>query len=144
MNLYLDCEWNDWGGELISMALVGEDGREWYEVAGCTFPKPWVAENVMPHLNKPAITDSALRDSLAAFLKPYASVNIITDWPEDICHFCSVLVFAPGIRISTPDLHFHCWRGLEGQSALPHNALEDARANMLTALGKASTVATNE
>ena len=132
-NLYLDCEWNDWLGDLISMALVGEDGQEWYEVVGCSQPSAWVAEHVMPCLNKPAVTSAALRDSLQKFLSQYESVTIVADWPEDIAHICSVIVFAPGIRISTPDLHFHCWRGLEGVSALPHNALEDARANMVAA-----------
>ena len=131
--LYLDCEWNDWQGALISMALVGEDGREWYEVVGCGDPSPWVAENVMPKLDKEWISPHELRESLRRFLSQYQRVQIIADWPEDIAYFCNTIVMPGGMRIATPDLHFHCWRGLDGQSYLPHNALADARGIMRAA-----------
>ena len=32
MNIYIDCEFNGFGGKLISMALCADDGREFYEV----------------------------------------------------------------------------------------------------------------
>jgi hypothetical protein len=32
MNLFIDCEF---GGKLISMAIVSEDGKEFYEVLPC-------------------------------------------------------------------------------------------------------------
>ncbi len=35
MNLFLDCEFNGFGGELISMALVDEHGLFFYEVLEC-------------------------------------------------------------------------------------------------------------
>ena len=34
MKLFLDCEFNGFGGELISMALVDENERYFYEVRG--------------------------------------------------------------------------------------------------------------
>lgn len=34
MKLFLDCEFNGFGGELISMALVDENERYFYEVGG--------------------------------------------------------------------------------------------------------------
>lgn len=43
MRIYVDCEFNGFGGELMSMALVAEDGREWYNVL--PLPRdiePWV------------------------------------------------------------------------------------------------------
>lgn len=52
MNLYIDCEFNGFGGQLISMALVAEDGTEFYEVVPLLEEvTPWVAEHVMPVLN---------------------------------------------------------------------------------------------
>ncbi len=32
MNIWIDCEFNEFGGDLISMALVADDGQEFYEV----------------------------------------------------------------------------------------------------------------
>lgn len=29
MKLWIDCEFNGFGGELISMALIDEEGRHW-------------------------------------------------------------------------------------------------------------------
>lgn len=134
--LFIDCEWNDWQGDLISMALVGEDGREWYEVLECRDPSPWVAEHVMPGLGKQPTTLEHMRASLCEFLSAYKTVTIVADWPEDIEHFCRLLVVGPGLRLDTPDLRFHCWRGLDGQSARPHNALEDALGNARAALAQ--------
>jgi hypothetical protein len=52
MNLFLDCEFNGFGGELISMALVDGDGNYFYEVLPCLEPINWVKENVLPMLDK--------------------------------------------------------------------------------------------
>jgi len=126
MNLYIDCEWNGHGGELISMALVSGDGREWYEVLGCASPVKWVADNVMPLLMKTPITRVQMQLSLAAFLASFDAVNIIADWPEDIERFCALLITGPGERIGTPPLTMEIIR-IDAESAIPHNALEDAR-----------------
>jgi hypothetical protein len=42
---YLDCEFNGYKGDLISLALVIDDNNYFYEVLGCPNPVPWVAEN---------------------------------------------------------------------------------------------------
>lgn len=44
MRFFIDCEFNEFRGELISMALVAEDGREFYEVLPCPNPGAWVAQ----------------------------------------------------------------------------------------------------
>ena len=49
-DLYLDCEWNDHGGDLISLALISPDGRSFYQALECTSPSPWVAKNVIPYI----------------------------------------------------------------------------------------------
>ena len=127
MKLFLDCEFNEFKGELISMALVAEDGREWYEVVPCENPGAWVAQNVMPILGKPALPDkAALTASLFQFLRQFDAVHIVADWPEDIAHFCEALITGPGYRIDTPPLTMEVLR-IDAGSELPHNALADAR-----------------
>ena len=50
--LFVDCEFNEFQGELISMAIVSEDGREWCEALPCANPGPWVSQHVMPIIGK--------------------------------------------------------------------------------------------
>ena len=127
MKLFLDCEFNEFKGALISMALVAEDGREWYEVVPCDNPGAWVAQNVMPILGKPALPDkAALTSSLFMFLRQFDTIHVVADWPEDIAHFCEALITGPGYRIDTPPLTMEVLR-IDATSALPHNALADAR-----------------
>lgn len=129
MNIFIDGEWNSYGGELISLALVAEDGRSFYEVLGCDNPDPWVAENVMSKLGKPSITIQELQEQLELFLRQFEfdSVHIIADWPEDIMWFCKVLVTGPGTRLDTPPLTMEVLR-VDTVSKNPHNALADATA----------------
>lgn len=66
MKIYLDTEFNGLGGELISLALVSEDGREWYE----SLPLPplldeWVGANVVPLLGDKPPLHNALSDARA-------------------------------------------------------------------------------
>ncbi len=127
MRLFIDGEWNSYRGVLISMALVAEDGREFYEVLGCGYPEPWIAQHVMPVLNKEAIGPNEFRYKLAEFLNQFDRVHIVADWPEDLQHFCERLIVGPGQRLDTPPLTMEVVR-IDTVSALPHNALEDARA----------------
>lgn len=126
MRLFIDGEWNGFGGELISMALVAEDGSEFYEVLGCDDPEPWVSENVMPKLGKTPIDYDVLQQRLATFLTWFDAVHIVADWPEDIERFCRLLITGPGTRIDTPPLTMEIVR-VDAPSENPHNALADAR-----------------
>jgi hypothetical protein len=128
VRIWIDCEFNEFRGELISMALVAEDGREWYEVLPCAKPGPWVAEHVMPILGRAPIGRQYFTISLHAWLARFDAVHLIADWPEDIAHFCGALIIGPGMRIDTPPLTMEVRRDLDAISAIPHNALEDARA----------------
>ncbi|MDO9131976.1 hypothetical protein [Hydrogenophaga sp.] len=126
--LFLDCEFNGMGGALMSMALVGED-VEWYEVLPTpTSLDPWVAEHVVPHLNQTAVYRGEFQRSLQAFLMAVGPCIIVADWPDDIRYFCESLITAPGVAINTPPIMFELDRTIEYVSAIPHNALEDARA----------------
>lgn len=130
MHIYIDTELNEYKGALISMALVAEDGREWYEVLPLIEPVgPWVAEHVMPILGKAPISAEDARAHLQRWLSKYPRVHIVADWPEDIQHFCEFLITGPGERIDTPRLTMEIRRDIgSDSSAIPHNALEDARA----------------
>ncbi len=123
----IDGEWNSFGGELISLALVSEDGREFYGVLGCENPEPWVAENVIPKLYAEPIPLILLQSELTAYLFQFDAVHIVADWPEDIEHFCRLLIVGPGMRINTPPLTMEIVR-VDTVSEDPHNALADARA----------------
>ena len=131
MILWIDTEFNEYRGALISMALVSEDGSEWYGVRYCDDPGLWVREHVIPYLLKQPERDADLRASLTNFLCQFDAVHIISDWPGDIAHFCNFLEYAPGDRIGPDTMTFEVRRDLPDTSKtsrIPHNALEDARA----------------
>lgn len=126
MRVFLDCEFNEFEGDLISMALVAEDGQEWYEVVPCEKPGDWVAHHVMPILGKDAVPYRQMQLSLRIWLSRFDKVHVVADWPEDIAHFCRALITGPGFRIDTPPLTMEVLR-VDAASELPHNALADAR-----------------
>ena len=109
------------------MALVCEDGKEWYEVTHCYKPEGWIAENVMPVIYKTPVYYREMRASLSRFIRDYDAMHIIADWPEDITRFCDLLITAPGQCIDHPPLTFEVLP-LRCKSEVPHNALYDARA----------------
>ena len=76
-NLYIDTEFNEFGGELISMALVTGTGFEFYEVLECPNPGPWVKENVIPILGKEPVSKEVFQDKLFNFLMHFEEITII-------------------------------------------------------------------
>ena len=129
MRIYIDTEFNEFKGELISMALVAEDGNEFYEVLHCHNPGDWVAKHVMPFLEKEPIELDVFQTKLQQFLFQYHSVHLIADWPEDIKHFCDALITGPGMCLNHPLITMEIRRDLSSDdSKVPHNALHDARA----------------
>ncbi|WPG35354.1 hypothetical protein [Variovorax sp. EBFNA2] len=134
MKLWIDTEFNEFQGALISLALVDEVGREFYEVLECPEPGAWVAANVMPILGQAPIPLPLLQQRLQAWLSLYTFIHVVADWPEDIEHFCRVLITGPGRRINTPPLFMEVRRDIDAVSQLPHNALADAKANRLAHL----------
>jgi len=75
MRYFLDTEFNEDGHaiELISIAVVAEDGREFYAVSADFEPKkcnPWVVDNVLPKLPDRWTwrTRAAIREDLLAFV----------------------------------------------------------------------------
>ena len=130
MKLFLDCEFTNFQGKLMSMALVAEDGREFYEVVEYNYVDchDWVTVNVIPHLNKEQIPYSEFQLRLGKFLRQFRELEIIADWPEDFWHFNRALLTGPGQCMNVPKTTMVFERRLDYSSELPHNALEDARA----------------
>lgn len=130
MNLFIDGEWNSFKGELLSLALVPEQGEAFYEVLPLPDKiDPWVLLNVVAKLGKKPIEFSGLQDRLASFLNQWERVHIISDWPEDLGYLMELLVTGPGTRLTLPEITCEiCWE-MEAESEVPHNALMDAHAN---------------
>jgi hypothetical protein len=131
MKLFLDCEFNGFGGELISMALVDENEKYFYEVLPCMNPTSWVFNNVIPILNKQAIDLKKFKKNLFNFLNHYETIHIVADWPEDFSLFLTTLMLQQGVCMTTPKLTMELWESdtnLTIDSEIPHNALQDAFA----------------
>lgn len=140
MRYFLDTEFNEFGGVLLSMAIVREDGRSLYLI----LPKPdvvgsWVSENVMPimgsvpsHIVPVHVTPAEASAYLAHFLAGDPWPFIVTDWPDDIRYFCQSVITGPGQMIAVPSLQFAMARvdayPTELEGAVQHNAWWDAMA----------------
>lgn len=145
MKYYLDTEFNEFGGALLSLALVREDGKSLYVVYDPPESLgPWVAANVMPIMYSVPRSNaggvdyyqaSSLKTGahlIAAFMAGDTDPTIITDWPDDIKYFCQAIITGPGEMIAVPGLKFQMQRvdayptTLHG--AIQHNAWWDAMA----------------
>jgi hypothetical protein len=138
--LFLDTEFNGFGGKLISMALVPKDSSkpEFYrEIEMKDQLEPWVRDNVIPHLFLPAVTYSKFQSDLAEYLKLIGECTIVADWPDDIRYFMEALITGPGNRITMPTkIDFKLDLTIDYDSDVPHNALHDARGIRKTYLGR--------
>ena len=141
MRYFLDTEFNGYGGELISLALVPEYGdQEYYAVLPISAaPHGWVQRNVLPYLASvpPGFVSEELpRTAVARQVAHYLAADgdpvIVADWPEDIAHFCNLLVTGPGDIAPVGSLKFEFISSpgfsTAENSRVPHNALHDARA----------------
>jgi len=131
MRYALDTEFNEQNGDLISIALVREDGVEFYAEVPLTVPwKPWVEKHVKPLLTGPQISKEFLQECLALFFANDTAPIVICDWPADISHLCTLLDLGEGRRIGAKDWQFLLTGELGLQPEIPHHALSDARALM--------------
>lgn len=141
MRYFLDTEYNGFGGDLLSLALVPEDGsEEFYVTLDCSAPiDPWVERHVVPFLDmvpeglvSPRLQRQAAAEALAAWLAHDEAPDIIADWPEDLAQIAMLLVTGPGMMVQVPPLSLHLVTlhgfSTAANSVVPHNALHDARA----------------
>ncbi len=96
MRYFLDTEYNGWGGALLSLALVPDDGEELYLTLDWDGPlEPWVERNVVPYLDSvpeqlvsPRLSPRRCgAHALAHYLAGDPEPLIVADWPEDIAQF---------------------------------------------------------
>jgi hypothetical protein len=137
---FLDTEYNGWGGALLSLALVPEDGEELYltlDWSGAL--EPWVERHVVPYLDivpvplvSPRLSRADSARAVAHYLAGDSEPLIVADWPEDIAQFNMLLLTGPGAMVEVPPLIFQFVElpgfSTAANSKVPHNALHDARA----------------
>jgi hypothetical protein len=140
LRYFLDTEYNGWGGALLSLALVPEDGEELYLTLDWDGSlEPWVERHVVPYLDmvpdglaSPRMSRADAARTVAHYLAGDSDPLIVADWPEDIAQLNMLLVIGPGIMAEVAGLRFQ-FLPLSGfstaaNSKVPHNALHDARA----------------
>ncbi len=140
MRYFLDTEYNGIGGELLSLALVPDDGEELYLTLKWSTPLlDWVERHVIPYLDSvpqqlscPRLSRDHAAGALERYLRHDGEPLIVADWPEDIAQFCNLMITGPGDMI---DLRHATFRlapmsnfSTAANSRVPHNALHDARA----------------
>lgn len=144
MKYYIDCEFDGFDGELISMAFVSQSDRSFYfinkkyEHLGSA-KEQWVNDNVIPILfNSPQtpIVDKLenipfhIYSYLLDDLKEHEIPHFISDWPEDIKYLCKSVLTGPGQMVSINTFNCSVVRvnsypnDIEG--AYQHNAWWDA------------------
>ena len=129
MKLYLDTEFNGHGGDLISIALAGDDGSTFYAEA----PEPrvwneWVFDNVFPHLHHKPEEMTLLRFRLREYLRSRGGASIFADWPADFEHLMRLMTGSSYDESFMVECTLHLLRGTDPQPETPHNALSDAVA----------------
>lgn len=143
MRYYLDTEFNGFGGELISLALVPTDPSLESFYAVLDLPKqvdPWVQQHVVPHLiaqDANPVMDAPqprfrVAYLLAKYMERHTGMTVVADWPTDFEHLLALLISGPGRMQPVPDFQME-FRRLPGfntasTSRIPHNALADAEA----------------
>lgn len=147
---FYDCEFIEDGTtiELISIAVVCEDGREYYAVSTEFDPERagrWVRRNVLPKLPPPSSprwrSRRRIRDDLYEFLVPRPTVHPeLWAWVGAYDHVCFCQLWGSMVDLPTAlprytnELRQH-W-AQHGSPELPpvpadaHDALADARHNL--------------
>jgi hypothetical protein len=137
---FLDTEYNGIAGELLSLALVPDDGDELYLTFKSSGPLlDWVERYVVPYLDSvpeqlscPRLTRGDAAHALERYLRHDEDPIIFADWPEDISQFCDLMITGPGDMIDTRRVTFKLAPmsnfSTAANSRVPHNALHDARA----------------
>jgi hypothetical protein len=149
VRIFYDTEFHEDGKiiDLISIAMVAEDGREYYAVnlqhdwARTTQHNDWVVQNVLPYMAEdnviPWKTEDQIRDDILNFVgndKPEW-----WGWYSAYDHVALMQLWGPMATIPkgwpyfTRDIKQYCDQldnpELPKQSSIQHNALHDARWN---------------
>jgi hypothetical protein len=140
MRYFLDTEYNGIGGNLLSLALVPDDGDELYLTLATDQPiVEWVEQHVTPYLDSvpeqlscPRLSRKDAAHALERYLRHDEEAVIHADWPEDVAQFCNLMITGEGDMIDLRHLTFRLVPmsnfSTAANSKVPHNALHDARA----------------
>ena len=132
--LYLDTEYNGFGGQLISMALVPVTNNNlvsqpFYEVMELPDSiDPWVKINVIPKLRKEPVNNIMFRTKFQRFIFEFVNPIVVFDWYEDFVHFCNQLKgYDYSSSLNYPfRAHHVCGLPSIKENENTHNALYDA------------------
>lgn len=149
MRFFYDCEFIEDGRtvDLVSIGVVGEDGREYYAVStdfDAALAGPWVRANVLPKLPPPGDpawrSRAAIRDSLLAFLISPGDRVELWAWFAAYDHVALAQLWGtmPTLPRALPRFTRELRQRWEdaGKPTLPpapadaHDALADARHNL--------------
>lgn len=132
LNFFADCEFEESTNQLISLAIVSEDGKhEFYEVLKLDKPikDSWIKENVISVLQKEPISLVDFQNKLEVFCSKFAGMNIIVNHPNDVIFFNLAIRKEKGEWIKIQPLTFEIDDDLSSRGAtVIHNALSDTRA----------------
>jgi hypothetical protein len=147
VRVYLDTEFADWDDpdtDLISIALVSEDGDEFY--AECTdFDRRtctnFVEENVLPLLGAPGVlrlNEDALKQAVLDWLAQIPEPEIAVDYDGDWHLLARLLAPDTPANLTVINIYKNLDKAkLEAyyllHNAPRHHALQDARANKIAA-----------
>ncbi len=132
--IFLDCEFNGFGGPLISLALAPRDRaiQPLYVVVEHGPVGDWAKQNIIPVLGDvPHVSREFAARQVAQYLRHwFTDPVIVADWPEDFINLLGLFLIRPGIMVAVPDFTME-YCSLAGfttaqHSKVPHNALEDA------------------
>lgn len=131
MDLYLDTEFNGFGGQLISLALATSSGSGKHFYSVLPLPdrvNPWVAEHVVPLLEQKPESLIMMRHRLREYLQRREPVTVYADYPADFLHLLELMTGAAFADSWAADLTMVLLRHTEPKPEIPHNALSDAIA----------------
>lgn len=151
MRYFLDTEFNSFGGSLISLGIVRDDGESLYlvvpqaDIEQMTAEEgmdPWIKENILPILHSvpsslpiDICSVSEWGPILSAFIyREGETPQIIVDWPSDAMDFAKLLMTGPGIAVPMGNqTHITILRHIDVyptslEGAVQHNAWWDAMA----------------
>lgn len=125
--LYIDCEFNGFSGDLISIGIA-TDGSEFYGVVDCHNPTPWVEEHVIKNLGQAPEDLLNLKIRLWKYLREMRAETLVihADWPADLRFFFELL-YDDNIAFSDKAIRTVLLpRTTHSRADVKHNALDDA------------------
>lgn len=158
MRYYVDFEFTRFEGEIISVGIVSETGKELYfalsyetldEERKQRLIDPWVVKNVLPIIDdydNGVVAERFNRRKDIKEVWPHRiyqfmldcqdginyPVQFVTDWWEDTKLMAGLMITGPGTCVNVPQANFLVVRvdsyPTKLSGAVQHNALWDARA----------------